>query len=446
MATIPEFLATQQVDVARVPRASQNIVDVGQGIVTQQIVQTAGKIGQAVTNVATVEFQKQQGRDRVTLAQLKGQLQDFEFLSAPDPSKIKTIEDFQKQQTRYEKDWERKAASLAHGQTIGVQQEFKVYTDSNKVNAKARYANKRVPFERAWALSQIQTQWASRLKNNAGDPEATEQELIQLIDSFSPYLTPAQTVSLKSDVSKSVDLYTQQVQLDGLHETAKAMEFDQAIGMLNDVKGLTSAERNDLIARRKRQNEIETASEAEGNSVYWDLLRRVTNDPDSVLEPELAKNVKPGGITVAQYEKLMGKKDDVDDPLKTPRAQLYFNALDALFPARDDKGEDEDRLTYDIYNQRLEQFFAANPKATPQQASDFYSELVNPEITTWIDRIFGGSMGTGAAPLFGGGFPTTKTKKEEPTGRIEIEKDGKKFTIPAEQLVEAEKQGYTRTK
>jgi hypothetical protein len=448
MAIIEEFFATQQVEVARVPRASQNIVAAGQGIVAQQIVQTAGQVGQAVVDVATVDFQKQQSRDRVTLAQLRGQWEDFVFLSTPDPTKWKTIEDGQRQQVRFEKDLQRKGDFLSHGQSLGVQQDFKVYTELNRVNAKARYARKRIPAERAWALSQIQTQWASRLKNNAGDTEKTEQELISLIDDFSPYLTPAQTSSLKNDVSKSVELYTKQVQLDGLHETAKAMEFDQAIGMLNDIKGLTSAERNDLIARRKRQNEIETASESKGNSTYWKLLRQVTNDPDSVTEPEIAKEVRPNGITTAQYEHLMGKKEDDSEPLKTPRAQLYFNSLDALFPDRET--EDDDRLTYDIYNQKLERFFTDNPKATPQQAADFYNELVNPEVVSWTDKIFDklfkGSEGTGAAPLFGGGFPTQKPKTATPiSNRITVEKDGKRFTIPQEQLAEAEKQGYTRT-
>ncbi len=204
MATIPEFFATQQVEVARVPRASQNIVAAGQGIVAQQIAQTAGQVGQAVVDVATVDFQKQQSRDRVTLAQLKGQWEDFVFLSTPDPTKWKTIEDGQRQQTRFEKDLQRKGASLSHGQTIGVQQDFKVFTELNRVNAKARYANKRVPAERAWALSQMQTRWAGILKNNAGNSEVTEQKLVELVDEFSPYLTPETKRSLMNDVDKSV--------------------------------------------------------------------------------------------------------------------------------------------------------------------------------------------------------------------------------------------------
>ena len=202
MAKIPEFLATQQVDVARVPRASQNIIDVGQGIVAQQIAQTAGQVAGAVTNVATVEFLKQQNRDRVTLAQFKGQLNDFEFESAPDPTKWKTIEDGQKQQTRFEKDWERKSQSLAFGQTISVQRDLAIYTENNRVNAKAGYARKRIPPERAWALSQIQTRWAGVLKNNAGEPEVTKTKLVELVGEFSPYLPPGTKRSLLSEVDK----------------------------------------------------------------------------------------------------------------------------------------------------------------------------------------------------------------------------------------------------
>ncbi len=271
---IPTFLATQQVEVARVPRASQNIVAAGQGIVAQQIVQTAGQIGQAVVDVATVDFQKQQSRDRVTFAQLRGQLDDFEFLSAPDPTKWKTIEDGQRQQVRFVKDWERKADSLAHGQSLGVQQDFKIWAEDNRVNAKARYARKRVPMERAWALSQIQTQWASRLKNNAGDPKKTKQDLTQLIDDFSPYLTPSQVSSLKIDVEKSVTQFEKTLFLESVAVTTRGLPFEDAINFINEIPRtqITETERSGLKTQRTTQQniqdiELETQREADRDEI-----------------------------------------------------------------------------------------------------------------------------------------------------------------------------------
>jgi len=101
----------------------------------------------------------------------------------------------------------------------------------------------------------------------------------------------------------------------------------------------------------------------------------------------------------------------------------------------------------DEYRKWLE---TQDKEPTDEDITNKIDELTQPFIeekaASWISKLFRGSEGTGAAPPFGGGFPITKPKTVKPTGRIEVEKDGKKFTIPQEQLAEAEKQGYKRTK
>lgn len=385
MATIPEYFATQRILPEQLPRASQQIVSAGQGIqevtATRVAGQIAGVAGQIARDHQIIEARKQNVRDNMTVAALKGALDEFEFNSGPNSEGVETIEDFQTQEKEYHKAWDAEVQRIITGQNQEVSGAFMQYTSAHRIIAKTRYRTKSRAAERNWAMADLQKQWATRLKANVGNPEAAAAQLRVLVESYDAYLTPTQKQSLLADIDKSVVLFQKQVQLDGLHQQAKQMPYNQAIGMLNDVQGLTSAERNDLIRRRERQNEIETATQDSG--VYWDTLRKLTNDPDSMTEPQIADLVKPNSLTTDDYKEFMGIKENAASPLKTPRAQLYFNSLDKLFDERETDAEE--RLNYDIANEKLMQFFKDNPKVTAKQAAEFYDELINPE----VEGIFG---------------------------------------------------------
>jgi hypothetical protein len=120
--------------------------------------------------------------------------------------------------------------------------------------------------------------------------------------------------------------------LNTYHEAAQKMPYNQAIQFLNDAPNLTRENRNDLIARRKRQEEIETATT--NPETYWKLLRRVTADPKGITEPEIAAAVGKG-ITTDDYKELVRIQESKADPLKTPRAQIYLKHLEDLYKNKD---------------------------------------------------------------------------------------------------------------
>ena len=139
-----------------------------------------------------------------------------------------------------------------------------------------------------------------------------------------------------------------------------------------------------LEAEAKRQKEIDFATH--DPSTYWKLLRRVTADPKGIDEPELAAAVGPNSITTDDYKELNRIRESADSPLKTPRAQLYFNSLDALYEERETDADE--RLKYDLANEKLIQFFTDNPKATAKQAAEFYDDLINPEVEGMLDKLW----------------------------------------------------------
>ena len=386
MGTVKEYFAIQRVPTERQPRAGQQIIDTGKGIQEETTARVAdyisGKAGQVARQEAIKEARKQEIRDNLILASMKGQLDEYEFNASPNIEKIKTIQDFQRQEDRYNKSWDQKVEKLIRGQSEAVSSAFRTYAEEHRKEAKQSYRAKSFAAEKDWALADLQKQWATRLKGNLGNPEEARKSLEKLVNAYSGYLTPSQKQSRLANIDKSVAMFEKLVQLDELHERAKVMPYQEAIMMLNDVKGVTSAERNDLIARRKRQDEIENSTESEGNSVYWNMLRKVTRDPDSVTEAMLDELVMPGGITVKQWKELNDILEDEDDPLKSPRAQLYFQSLDELYDKR--LTDDEQRMNYDIANEKLMNAFRQKPDMSATEAAQVYNDILQPEISRWL--------------------------------------------------------------
>ncbi len=58
----------------------------------------------------------------------------------------------------------------------------------------------------------------------------------------------------------------------------------------------------------------------------------------------------------------------------------------------------EERLNYDISNEKLIQFFKDNPKATAKQAAEFYDELIHPIALNWFEKLM---WSKGRRQLFG---------------------------------------------
>ena len=420
MAKIPEYFSQVEAETSRLPRAPVGLADTGQGLEAQALADIGGALGKVGQALAGIEIEKQRARDNVTLAEMKGALDDFEFESRPDPTQFTKIEDFKKAEKKYGKDWQRESQRISKGSSKRVSDQFKIYTELHWDVARKDYHSKSWPLEQNYALAQFDRLWSEKLQKFVSKPVKLKSELKALIEQFDAYLKPTQKQKLEVGIDEQIATAQKQDMLNKLHIAAKVMPFKKAVSYLNDIEGLTSAERNDLIARRKRQNEIETATT--NRQVRWDVLRQVTKDPQSITDDYLEGLVKPNSLTWDDAEEFKGIRDNASEPLKTPRAQLYFNSLDALFNKRET--DDEQRFNYDVANEKLTQFFKDNPKATATQAAEFYEELISGEARTIIDRILnplGWPSGTVASRIYRWTIGGKKEELPEPKTLTDFE-------------------------
>lgn len=130
-----------------------------------------------------------------------------------------------------------------------------------------------------------------------------------------------------------------------------------------------------------------------------------TSDPTRIKALKIISDVRTADITedegLAQYirlsksEKINGtdgkqfindiftaSKSAEKDPLSTNRAKIYFGNLESLYTDNHIKP-----LEYDKMHTALRDFFEQDPIPTPEQASSFYSELVEPVVLNWFERL-----------------------------------------------------------
>lgn len=166
--------------------------------------------------------------------------------------------------------------------------------------------------------------------------------------------------------------------LEQFAEAGRDMELAEATTFFNEISReiISETERNGLVAQRKRQEQIVTATT--NRKVRWDVLRKVTENPQSITDEYLESLVKPNSLTWDDAEEFKKIRDDKDDPLKTPGAQLYMKTLDVLYPdvLKPEEKTTADRIEeYDRRNIQLRNWLEKNPDATPEQRRKFFGEL-----------------------------------------------------------------------
>ena len=163
--------------------------------------------------------------------------------------------------------------------------------------------------------------------NELADNQAIDQEAVpKIIANFEVAYSKAQ--------EKAVE--------NVLHEEAKAMPYPEAITFLNNVKGLSKELRNDLIARRKRQNEIETATT--NRKVRWDTISKIGRNPEGMTDDVLEALVKSNSLTWDDVEELK-KVRDTDSPMKRPAFDRGLTAIEEVMDAKIKHNKDADAYT-----------------------------------------------------------------------------------------------------
>lgn len=190
--------------------------------------------------------------------------------------------------------------------------------------------------------------------------------------------------------------------IDSYWQKAKKMPINQANEFINDAAVLTGAQRNDLIARRKRQEEIATATT--NRKVRWDTLLQATKDPNSLTDDILEALVKPDSLTWDDAEEIRKIRDTENHPLKRTEATRAFTVLEELkdirvsmlrSAMRDDPTITSDTLREELLQQYqmkndLEQWLTEKDRTSDEiekKVDLMTSPIATDVVLNWFERI-----------------------------------------------------------
>lgn len=227
------------------------------------------------------------------------------------------------------------------------------------------------------ADTSITTQMAQAIMAVKGRQVAIDFVMAQDID-----------VDIKKDIVSDINFEAAQQQ-DQL-ELAREKDRDEISKLIRSGQSATDRIENSYLDEKEQFTWFErerVASERQANrtyvqdkKVYWEMLRKVTKNPDDVTEDDIADKVGYG-LTTGDYKELTKIKDDKANPLKTPRAQIYMDLLADLY-----KDEEITPLEYDQKYTQLTEFMESKP--TAQQAAAFWEEQMNPVAAKLADKVF----------------------------------------------------------
>lgn len=375
--TIPRYFTQERLETSRLPRAPVGIADVGAGIEALGLAGfgriLSGISSDALQNLLTVrsEAQELEGTSKWERAHT-------EFFT--NLVKDQNFENYGKKYKAFAKSLRRQV--LKKGLTGTARQNLEAYIENQQVGQEkkvaAAFLAKQRDFGRVSAFQSVIN------FEQAGDFDGAVSAINHARNVG--FMSAEEAFIRKQKVQANIANYQKQALLNSVHEAAKTMPYTNAISYLNDLKGITSAERNDLIRRRERQNEIETATT--NPKVRWDTLRKLQKDPRTVTDDYL-EGLVGKGLTWDDAEEFKKIRDTKIEPLKTPRAQLYFNRLDALYDKRDTDADEA--YEWDIANEKLTAFFKRNPDATANEAKEAYENITDEKkqgfIKELLDRV-----------------------------------------------------------
>lgn len=338
--------------------------------------------------VMSVAQRWQDERDNAEISRLQSTINNFQYTSLRQleddwrAGKFTSADQFKQAEDDYVKAREKLVNNLVKGKRGIIADRVSEYADANKASDTAGFYRNLFPKEKEFRSVE-----ALKVIENY-KVQGDRDKALMAIEQNKYWLGLTKSEVLKANLDADMAVYQKQAFLEQVTVDAREMNIIDALSAINQIPrtAITETERNGLIAQRKRQEEIATATT--NRQVRWEVLRQVTKNPQSVTDEYLESLVGPDSLTWDDAEEFKKIRDDADEPLKSPRAQLYFNRLDALYVERDidsDEGRKQ-ALEWDISNEKLTQFFEDNPKATAKQAAEFYNELVEAEVESWWER------------------------------------------------------------
>ena len=333
--------------------------------------------------VMTVAQRWQAERDNFEISEHQSAINDFQFKLMGQleddwmAGKFKDKNQFKKAEDDYEKARDMFIDKRLKGRRGIISDRVRAYADAKQDQQSREFYNSLFSKEKEFRSVEILKMVEGAMQRGDRD------EALKIIKGGEYWLGFDKAERVRTTIDEGIAGYQHQAFLEQIAVDMRGMPYEDAMTYANQIPrtAITETERNDLIRQRERQEEIATAST--NPLVRWRVIREITDNPKAVTDDYLESLIKPNSLHPKDAEALKNIRDDKDNPLKTPRAQLYFNSLDALFDERETNAEQ--RLKYDIANEKLMQFFETTKTPTAKQAAEFYDDLVRPEVLSWLE-------------------------------------------------------------
>ncbi len=402
--TIPQYFRREQLDTSGLPRApAGQLADVGARLAPDAM----ARFGGALQDIGLDRLNRiLNARTQSQYTEGKALWEEAETKFLKELERNQDYEGYDKKYKAHNKDLSKQI--LVKKLTSDAKEALFSFIETKKAalgkQVAAAYLRKERDYERAQTYKDV------RIFEMAGNAPAAKAAIIEARDAG--YFGAEESVKRIAEVDANTAIYQRQKVVATAHDAAKAMPFKEALAYLNDLEGVTSAERNDLIARRKRQNEIETATT--DPQVRWDTLLKIEKDPESVTDEELESLVKPDSLSWDDMEELREVRDKDNHPLKRADSVRAFTFLEELKDIRiatlkaamkDDPTITSDTLREELLQQfqmknDLEQWLLEKDRTTEEiekKVRAMTAPVASDVALSWFERV----MWIGRPQLFG---------------------------------------------
>jgi len=314
---IPEYFAREQMETSQLPRAPASIADAGQGLEAQALTGLGGALGKVGQLLANIEAEKQMGRDSATLAEMKGDMDDFEFAeeTAVEDVKVQKIKEFGELEESYSKRWNSKTKELLKNQNERVQEYFNNHIELRQDTARRNYHS------RIWRKEESFGQGKGLSLYNKALRKGDLPGAIFALDSHAQYIPP-------KDVQRLKDIAPQAIIKYKVGAFKNAGEFDSARELASTSNVFTPEELSAVLsnidtAERAKKTKTAIAQEAYINETHKLTIDAISQDINDLSSIEKL----PDELKTYWETKLV----DRDKMIKAEKGDPFINVYD---PAR----------------------------------------------------------------------------------------------------------------
>lgn len=371
--------------------------------------QEAGAMAGFGGTVMSVAQKWQDERDNAEISRLQSAINNFQYTALRQleddwrAGKFTNADQFKQVEDDYIKARDKMVNSLVKGKRGRISDRVSEYAEQNKASDTANFYRNLFPKEKEFmSVEGLKIVEGYKLQ---GDRD----KALMAIEQYKHWFGLGKAETLKANLDADMAVLQHQNFLEQVAVDTREMPIADALSAINQISrtAITETERNGLIAQRKRQEEIATATT--NRQVRWDTLLKIAKDPESVTDAYLEALVKPNSLTWDDVEELRKIRDTDNHPLKRADARRAFTTLEEIKDMRITMLKQAEGTEEELREELLLQFGLKNDfekwllekDRTTEEIEGKVKSLTEPDVEeialNWLERL----MWTKRTQLFG---------------------------------------------